>query len=148
MINAAAFAFDDSLGIIKAQLATLESHDKPEFKVAPNGSFEFPRDFQYGRMASFKASSEYIGNLFKSTWPTQSHRYQMLTNSRLRRQLRERDDLIKERIAKSLKGLESGDQIQRSAVDLILQRELAVAKKEGRAPDFYSRRIIDEVGCT
>jgi hypothetical protein len=145
MINGATFAFDESRTSMKSQLLHLSAMNDSAFLACPDGSVDFPRPEQLPELVTFSALGEYVGTQFKSLNPRLAHRINLLTNSKLRGHFALRNRVIKEEIAKSLERLESGDEIQFSAVDHVLQREMSVAKKEGRSPDFYSNRVQDEV---
>lgn len=56
-----------------------------------------------------------------------------------------KEELFFKEVAKGAERLISGDQVKRSALDDVLHRELAIAKKEGRDPVYHSRAIYDEV---
>ncbi|PPJ57083.1 hypothetical protein CBER1_00480 [Cercospora berteroae] len=68
----------------------------------------------------------------------------------LRRAIRARDKLVNARIEQAWKlhenGPESGDEARvKCALDLIVERETTLAKKDGREPDHHSRVLFDEL---
>ncbi|ORY68347.1 cytochrome P450 [Pseudomassariella vexata] len=145
IINAATFAFDDSLCTVKHQLDYLATTDSRQLPVNPDGSVDFPQLPELDDIAVVHALCDHIGNQFKSLKPKLSHKFKLLTDSSFRRNLARKDELITQEINKSLQRFESGDNTMFSAMDHMLQREREAAKKAGRKPDFHSRRIYDEL---
>lgn len=147
MINAAAFAFNDSLSGTRHQLDYLSSLVDFTPSVAPDGSIEFPQLPTLPDLAAFITIFKASGVTATSPLPMLTHRYQIATNSELRRAMAHRDRVLHREIQKSLRKMEerNDDGMGSSAVENILRREEAVAAKEGRQPDFHSGRIRDEV---
>lgn len=147
MINAAAFGFEDDLSVTRGAINHLTSSP---VKVKDNAKASEPVDFAHpdvpAEISSLRDTVHFLGTQIVSPLPRYTYWYRILTNSKIRHQLAAKDELIKAQLTKSLKRLESGDETLISATDYMIQREYSVAKKEGRAPDFYSRRTIDEVG--
>jgi hypothetical protein len=146
MIHAAAFAFGDDMSLIKSQLANLVVKDGLKLSVDSNGSILFPRPPVVPEIAALQAVVNYLGDQVKAPIPKLSYWYRYLTDSSYRSNIAIKDQVIKAQINKSLQRHNSGDNTQESATDYLIQRENSVAKKEGRDPDFFSRRTIDEVG--
>jgi hypothetical protein len=143
IINGVAFAFDDDLSTVKQKLENtqlLQSHQLHR----ENGRVVFPTPPEIPDISSFKAMVDHLSEQFQSLKPTWAHQYQLLTDSIFRRNVSRKEDRICKEINKSLARLKNGDTAQYSATDHVLQREKAVAEKEGRRTDFFSRRIIDE----
>jgi hypothetical protein len=148
MINAAAFGFEDDLSITKQAIQHLI--DAPvKIKDDDTKTADKPADFIRPdippKIACLRDSVEFLGSQIMSPLPLYTYWWRILTDSKVRRQLAAKDEIIKSQLTKSLKRLESGDDTQISATDYMIQREFSVANKEKRAPDFYSRRTIDEV---
>jgi hypothetical protein len=150
MVNAAAFAFDDNMGIIKRNLSSFGSINNA---LTPDESetdqpVEFSRVPVTPEISAMQGVVRFLGTQSVSPWPFLTYWYNMLTNTNLRSQFRMKDDVIKKQLAISGKRLEAGDKAQFSATDYLVQREYSVARKENRTPNLYSRRTIDEVSRT
>lgn len=147
MIMAVAFAFDDNLSTIKVQLDHLISHvDSENFPIIDaNGVACFPVSTVPPEIEACQILAEHVGVLFNSLMPRLEDRWKMLTNLRLRRAVKKKNQVISREIDKSLARLERGEASMISAVDHLLEREKAASIKEGRAPEFHARRIYDEV---
>jgi hypothetical protein len=146
IINAAAFYFDESLDITKRKLQHLASVGGGlKLQEHPNGAVEFPPVDLDSNILALQAVSHYLGEQMLAALPKYSHMYRMATDRTLRGHMARKDKLIIDQIQKSIERLNSGNDIQFAAVDHVVQREVNVAKKENRAPDFFSKRTIDEV---
>lgn len=145
MVNAAAFAFGDELSITKQTLAHITAGGPPR-DGGPDDPVEFSRPARTPEIVALQDSADFLGSQVVSPMPRLTTRYKLLTDWKLRRQLAAKDEVIRAQLRKSLERLEAGDQTQFSATDYLIQREYSVARKEKRAPDFFSRRTIDEVG--
>jgi hypothetical protein len=150
MVNAAAFAFDDDMGIIKRNLSSFGSINST---LTPDASgteqpIEFSRVPVAPEILAMQGVVRFLGTQSVSPWPFLTYWYNMLTNANLRSQFRVKDDVIKKQLEISGKRLEGGDGAQFSATDYLVQREYSVARKENRTPNLYSRRTMDEVSRT
>ena len=145
MINSAAFAFGEDLSIIRRQLDHFISEDDVSFHEAPNGSVQFPRLPFVPDIVALLTVADFLGSQIMSPLPTATYYYRMLTDAKLRRAMLAKDEVIKSQIKNSFERLKAGDESQHSATDFLIHREYSVARKERREPDFFSRRIIDEV---
>lgn len=146
MINAAAFAFEDDLSITKQKWHYLVS--KQQEAITDDSTEEMvnfinpqiPED-----IGVLQNVADFLGGQSTSPFPQITYWYRILTDSVLRRNMNLKDKIIKAQIKECSKRLEEGDGTQLSATDFMIQRESSVARKENRAPDIYSRRIVDEV---
>jgi hypothetical protein len=145
IINAAAFAFDDSMGTIKRQLDYLKTSKTPQCVQSAEESVEFARLPDTPDIAAIQTLSDHLGTQFESMKPRFDHRIKMLTSPKLRRSFAQKDEMIRREVVKSLERIESGDETMSSALDHLLQRERSAALKAGRKPEFHSKRIYDEV---
>ncbi|KAK7954808.1 hypothetical protein PG988_015502, partial [Apiospora saccharicola] len=173
MINAATFAQDDDMSTTKMQLdfllgagdssasastSTSTSTWTPEItSVDARGAVSFPRLPEPPDIEACRVLSEHVGVLFNSLAPRLEDRWRLLTSPRLRACVRRKDAMIRREIERSLEriagaggggGGGDGDGAtmgSRSALDHLLQREQAAATKEGRKPEFHSRKIYDEL---
>lgn len=148
MVNAAAFAFGDELSVTKQNLNQISSSGPRTDDGGIDDPVEFPRPSLPPDIAALQASSDFLGSQVVSPLPRWTTWYRIYTDSKLRRDLAAKDEVIKSQLKKSLARLEGGDKTQFSATDYMIQREYSVARKEKREPDFYSRRTIDEVGTS
>ena len=147
IVGAAAFGFEDDMAIVKRQIEYFRENGV-KTEENPNGSVDFPRLPLVGDVATLKAVAGYMGFQIMSPFPRITHMYCMSTNSKLRRDIARKDDIIKRQITDSINRFKNGDDTLRSATDYLIQREYSVATKEGRDPDIFSRRTIDEVKST
>jgi hypothetical protein len=145
MINAAAFAFGDDLAIIRRQLNYLVSSGDGSFREATNGCVEFTRLPFVSDIAAMVTVADFLGSQIVSPLPTATYYYKMLTDAKLRHAMAAKDEVIKSQIKNSFERLKADDKTLHSATDFLIQREYAVARKENREPEFFSRRNIDEV---
>ncbi|KAH8673414.1 cytochrome P450 [Xylariales sp. PMI_506] len=145
IVQAAAFTFGDELALIKPQFDLLSSQGAGDFKVNDNGSVEFPRPTPSPEIVTVKSVISFLGDQVNSPFPKLTLLYRTLTSAKLRRDLAEKNVLIRKFIKRSLDKLQDGDETMLSATDYILQRERSVAKKEGRQPDYFSARAVDEL---
>jgi hypothetical protein len=146
MINAAAFGFDDRLYLLRHQINHLRALD-PATRAVDHGDLvvEFPRPPAVDDIATFQIVIQYLGQQLNEPLPSLVHMYNMATDSGLRSAIRRKDQIVVAQIHKSAHKLAKGDSTQVSAVDYVVQREISVAKKEGRNVNFTSKRMIDEV---
>ncbi|KEY73956.1 hypothetical protein S7711_09452 [Stachybotrys chartarum IBT 7711] len=147
MINAAAYALDNDMSATKNQhmyLASLQDL-KIHVRSASQGGLEFPRAPQLDSIAPFEVVSRYTGTQFHAVLPRWKYRWERFTGHRITGDILKKDQIIAAEITKALKRLQAREGNQRAAVDLILLRERTVAEKERRQPDYYSKRITDEL---
>lgn len=147
IINAAAFAFDDSMSTIKHQLDHLESAEALQATVTPSsdGSVEFSRSPDTDNTVMNTILSDHLGTQFRASHPRLNHRVRMLLNPALRRAFAQKNEMVSREVEKSLGRINSGNTDALSALDHLLLREMGAAKKAGRTPEFHSTRIYDEV---
>lgn len=147
IMQATGYGLDDSMSIIKRQLDYLANLKESRPPLDDDGSVQFPRPPPVSAMIASYMIGQHVGRLFKSLFPRALHRFKVLTSASLRKTIAMKDALICSEINKALVRLHSskGDEIQ-SAMDSVLQREMDLAGKEMRKPNFHSRAIYDEVG--
>lgn len=153
MVSAAAFTLEPADSLIRkwnthlqqiqlAASATGES--SAAFSVNRDGIAEFSRGARVPYYDSLDRLSKHQGDQARAVFPNLEHWYKMATDTTLRRAYQTVKTYETEQIEKSLARMQHSG-AQQSAVDHLLFREGQVAEKEGRKPEFYSKRIYDEV---
>ncbi|KAI9150088.1 Cytochrome P450 monooxygenase TRI13 [Paramyrothecium foliicola] len=146
MINAVAFDFGTDLSITKQKMDYLNSQPEDAYcKDAGNGSIGFTRPEPPKDIVILQTAAEFLGSQTISPFPDITYWYTRLMKPSILRDVDVKDEIIKKHIKMSFDRLEAGDKTQSSALDHIIQRETTVARKENRAPNIYSRRIVDEL---
>ena len=111
-------------------------------------SQEEPVDFLHARrpigFQAITTLTESLEACTKSPVPRLAH-WILRQMPYMRKARADKEKLFTDMIRQSIKRIESGEQVRGSALDDILMRETAIAKKEGRPPIYYSRTIYDEV---
>ncbi|KAH0840575.1 cytochrome P450 monooxygenase [Fonsecaea pedrosoi] len=123
------------------QLLGAERFDLPQALTDP---ISFP---QFHRPATFEAIATLTESLevsVKAPFPRFAH-WILRQLPYMRKARADKEKLFSDMIDESLNRLSSGHQAKRSALDDILQRETAAAKKDGRPPRYHSRTIYDEL---
>jgi hypothetical protein len=144
IINAVAFGLEDDQSMIKHQLDSLLSNTfRPTLNT--DGTLAFPAPPVLPAIAAIEAVGHYLGQQLVSPFAGLVHRFQMLTNRTLVRNIARKDKFLRDEIDKAIVRLRKGEGGTRSAMDHILQREMNAADKAGREPVFHSPRIHDEV---
>jgi hypothetical protein len=144
IVNAAAFAFDSDMSVIAGRLEGCRGDSGQPFADA-NGGVDFARASYPKLLQPLRNVAHYVGDVVQSPFPRLAHHFRILLDRKLRSDFANRDKTICGQIQQSLDRLQAGDEVQRSACDFMVQREMRIAKKEGRAPDFFSERIMHEV---
>lgn len=143
-IFAATFGLDAKDSTTNAQRQLLLSN--PDIKV-PSSSAEpvaFPAASRPPAFQAVLTLTESLETTVKSPLPRLHHTL-LRQMPYMRRARADKEAFITTEIEKRIARFDSGDTTKRSALDDVLQRELAAAKKEGRAPDLKSRAIYDEL---
>jgi hypothetical protein len=145
VIFATTFGLDMQNGNTVAQLKQLSS-SAVSAPQSPDEPIEFPH---YGRPAAFEAISvlaESLETSIKAPFPRFAH-WVLRQLPYMRKARADKEKLFMDMVNESIERVTSGKQAKRSALDDILLREAAAAKKEGRSPVYHSRTIYDEVCC-
>ncbi|KAI0190171.1 cytochrome P450 [Xylaria flabelliformis] len=148
IILAVAFDLDDEMSTVLRQISHLKRLGAKDLDIPmdADGSLDFPRVSPSVAIDACHAVGEYAGSLFKSLFPKALHRFKVMSNSRLRRHIRLKDEFIRSEIDKSIARLHGGRELKaNSATDCVLRREVAIATSENRSPNFHSRWIYDEL---
>lgn len=148
-------AFGTDIGTNKSQnelLAPLQSIPLPTDRDSPA---EFPKATVNPAFNSIITLTNSVEIPVSSPFPRQYYSFALKTFPRLRAALRHKDQLIKERlhgawVRFSSQPTEEGSQGDgresvRCAMDLFVKREVAMARKEGRPPQYDTPVIRDEL---
>lgn len=143
-IFAATFGLNYKTNAMETQKRFLLS--TPDIKIpdSVNEVVEFPVTDRPPVIDAIVTLSESVEVPMKSSIPRLHHAL-LRQLPYMRKAREEKEDLITAEIEQRISRLESGDMINRTALDDILQRELKAAKKEGRTPNLKSRAIYDEL---
>lgn len=157
-----AVAFGTEIGTTKSQtdlLAPLNSMPLPSHRDSP---VEFPHAEVNPQFESIITLTNSVEIPISSPFPRQYYSFALKTWPRLRTARKQKDQLIKERLDASWAqfsrpaapekgggsqpgaGAGAGDGV-RCAMDLFVQREVAMARKEGRRPQYDTPVIRDEL---
>ena len=123
------------------QLSTTKSLNPP---LPPNELMPFP---QFRRPAAFDAIATLTDSLetaTKSPLPRLAH-WTIRQMPYMRKARADKEKLFTDMVNESVRRQTSEKQAKASALDDILLRETAAAKKEARATDYHNRAIYDEV---
>jgi hypothetical protein len=143
VIFATTFGLDVKNSNSQAQLQYIRS---VEVKVPP--SLEDPLEFPHSKTpATFEAITTLTDSLetcIKAPFPRFAH-WVLRQMPYMRKARADKEKLFTDMITESVARVTLGQQAKRSALDDVLLRETAAAKKEGRPPIYSSRVIYDEV---
>ncbi len=143
VIFAATFSLEVKKGNTVAQLQQLQAA-QVSLPKSPDELVEFP---QFIRPDSFEAISVLVGSLaitIKAPFPIFAH-WALRQMPYMRKARADKEKLFKDMINESIEKVTTDKHVKRSALDDIILRETAAAKKDGRAPVYHSRTIYDEV---
>jgi len=145
IIMAATFDFPQSDTSLSKQIAHIEMHQRADSSVTPE-PFQFSRVELEPELEAWVYLTQSFDVPFKSRFPYLSH-WLYLQRPRSRKALQLRQIVTERNIEQSIKRLEKqgNEKKLRCAVDKILLREQAHAKKHGLQPSFYKPAIYDEV---
>lgn len=145
-ITGAAFGLNEDMSTVKQQLLYMKSLG-PDLELAPgeHSVTAFPKLSPLPHVKALHRISDHQGDLSKAASPFLAHYFSMLSDSGLRRDFSALREFLTKEIRKSIARLDEDDKNLTSALDHLVAQEKQIAVKEGREPDFYSRRIFDEV---
>ncbi|EXJ69984.1 uncharacterized protein A1O5_07057 [Cladophialophora psammophila CBS 110553] len=144
VIFAAAFGLEIQDSNTFAQLQQLSSAKNLDRPQSLSDPMPFP---QFHRPATFEAIATLTESLevsIKAPFPRFAH-WVLRQLPYMRKARAAKEKLFSDMVEESLSKLSSGTKVKRSALDDILQRETAAAKKENRSPVYHSRAIYDEL---
>ncbi|KIX99549.1 uncharacterized protein Z520_05125 [Fonsecaea multimorphosa CBS 102226] len=123
------------------QLSAAKSLDPPQSLTDPISFPAFHRPADFEAIATLTESLEVS---VKAPFPRFAH-WVIRQFPYMRKARAYKEKLFSDMVVESLRKQSSGNQVKRSALDDILQRETAAAKKEDRQPEYHSRAIYDEL---
>lgn len=145
-IWAATFPFDTKNSYISAQLKLLQSMKRLDGTAATdkNEEVEFPTVPQPPVFKAILDLTESMETTMKSPFPVLAHWF-LRQKSYMRKAMKLKDDYFDGELSRAEKRFIDGDNEVRCAMEHIMKRELAAAKKEGRKPMYNTPEIRDEV---
>lgn len=145
-IWSAAFPFDTKNSYISAQLKLLRSmkHLDGASAADKNEAVEFPTVPQPPAFKAILELTKSMETATKSPFPVIAHWF-LRQKSYMKKAKKAKDDYIGGELAKAERRFTESDNEVRCAMDHIMKRELAAAKKEGRKPIYNTPEIYDEV---
>ncbi|KAK1758058.1 cytochrome P450 [Echria macrotheca] len=147
IIMAATFDFPQSHTSLAKQVAHIQKHRPADGSIDPQGEpFLFSHADLDPELEAWVYLTQSFSVPFQSPFPYLSH-WLYLQTPRSRRALQLRRAVTERNIEQSIKRLEdpSCKKKLRCAVDQILLREQAYAKKHGIQPNFFKGEIFDEL---
>ncbi|KAI1420864.1 cytochrome P450 monooxygenase [Xylaria sp. FL1777] len=147
-----AFSFGEEFeqSSIKPALSAVRSMNEDSIKLIKSKGrdeiVEFPRGQQGPILRVIRELTEMVGEFQGNPAPTLMWAY-VTRKPKVRRNIRIKDECIKTELKKSVKRIERTSEggVVKSAADQMIVREKILAEREGRAPDFLSRVMIDEI---
>lgn len=144
VIFCATFGLDIKDSNTTAELQQLSSTKDLPLPASRDTAVTFPAYHRPAAFESIMTLTESIEVSIKAPFPKFAH-WMLRQMPYMRKARADKERLIHDEIEKGVKRFQSGDRKKRSAMDDILHRELAAAKKEGRQPVYHSRMMYDEV---
>lgn len=149
-----AFAFGEGFGhsaTRPALEAVREMDPETVESVRRQGGRDEPVDFPRGRVdEALQATldlTETVGEVQGNPWPSLT--WALVTRKpKVKKAVRIKEEYIMKELRAGVERLEkSSGRVIKSAVDQMILREKSLAGKDGRAPDYFSRVMVDEVSC-
>ena len=145
MVNGAAFAIEDAMSATRHQLKFTTTLTDLDVKEREDGSVNIPRALDQPTLAAFHRLTEYQGEQARSINAPIQHKLRMLTDPSLRNAFKVVREVFTDEIKKALARMDGKDDIaMMSALDQMLLRETQHAEKNGKKPEYFHGRIIDE----
>ncbi|GAW19653.1 hypothetical protein ANO14919_091420 [Xylariales sp. No.14919] len=152
VLNAlAAFAFGEEFehSVPEAALSAVQDmsgEDLAQIKrKGPDDFVEFPKGDEGAVFRAIRELTEIIGKVQGNPAPALT--WAIVTRiPRISRAIKVKEDCIQKELRKSVRRLEeTSGEVVKSAVDQMIVRESISAEKDGRAPEFYSGVMSDEI---
>ncbi|KAF2962924.1 hypothetical protein GQX73_g10651 [Xylaria multiplex] len=106
---------------------------------------DFPKGQEGPVFRAIRELTETVGKVQGNPAPGLTWAY-VTRKPRVRKAIRIKEDCIEKELKNGVRRLEeTSGRVIKSAVDQMIVRERALAKKDGRAPNFFSRVMIDEI---
>src|SRR5256714_6951297 len=143
-----AAAFGSEIGTTKSQIDALSPLESISLPIDDDSPVNFPTAPTPPAFNSIITLTQSVEIALSSLFPRQHHWFALNCFPRLRSAMKEKNKLIKERLDEAwwkFSQHHDREDYIRSATDLIVQREVAMAKKEGRQPQYDTPVIRDEL---
>lgn len=140
--------FGSDMKVSESQIKLLSPLGHVEQPADPEAEIVFPRAPEPESFHAILAVCDSCEIPTKSLFPRLSHRWSMKLLPSLRNAAALKDKLIKEalqRASRKFSVAADDDDAVKCALDLIVQREAQMAKREGRAPEWDTAAIRDEL---
>ncbi|KAI3329672.1 cytochrome P450 monooxygenase [Ustulina deusta] len=122
----------------KETLAEIEGKGK-------NDVVDFPKGEEDEVLRSIRELTETVGDVQGNPSPTLTW-FITTKKPRVRRAIRIKEQCVAEELKNGVRRLEeTSGRVIKSAVDQMIVREKSLAEKDGRAPDHFSRVMVDEI---
>ncbi|CAN8096988.1 unnamed protein product [Discula destructiva] len=144
MVTAAGFTLAPEDSIIRKLHEHLEQLPSAGVSMEPDGTAKFPRGYENPYYDALDRLGVHQGDQTRTPLPAVDHAFRMATDATLRSAYQVVHKYETEQIDSSLKRFQDG-RPELSALDHVLRKEAQIAEKEGRKPEYYARRIYDEM---
>ncbi|GAB1743990.1 hypothetical protein NU219Hw_g1030t1 [Hortaea werneckii] len=142
-----AATFGSEVGTTKKQVAVLSETSEVKLAHDKDTSVRFPTARDPEAFTALMTISDTIEIALHSPVPRWHHWLVLQLTPSLRTALKSRDALLTERLTASYEQFREGEKegSLKSAMDLVVQRETIMARKEGREPQYDTMAIRDEL---
>jgi cytochrome P450 len=140
--------FGSQMNVSDSQTKLVSGLEHIERPADPEAEIIFPHAPNPEGFEATMAISDSCEIPLKALFPRLQHRLAMKLFPRLRKAVARKDQLIKEGLQRAWKKFSvaaDDDDAVKCALDLVVQREAQMAKKEGRAPEWDTAVIRDEL---
>lgn len=148
IILAVSFGFDDTRSITRRHVQSLSTKAMPQIADDAKEPVEFARPSLSPDINALVTVNQSLHVGITSPIPRLHH--WVLKKTKWRRAFQRKEEILTEEIDKAAKRLadsDDGDLHSKSAMDHMILREMAAARKAGRKPVFNTPSMRDEVGC-
>ncbi|TWU71301.1 hypothetical protein ED733_002374 [Metarhizium rileyi] len=146
IILAVSFGLEDTHSIIRRQMKSLSAKAKRRIPAEPSSPVEFSRPLLPPNIEALITVSKSLHVSLTSPMPGLHH--WILKKTKWKKQFQRKEEIITLEISKAVQRLASGDgsdSNSRSAMDLMILREMSAARKAGREPVFNMPSMRDEL---
>jgi cytochrome P450 len=140
--------FGSQMNISDAQTTLLSALEHIEQPIDAESEIVFPRTPEPESFSAILTICDSCEIPMKSLLPRLQHRWSLRLIPRFRKAVAHKDQLIKEGLQRAWQKFSvaaDDDDAVKCALDLVVQREAQMAKKEGRAPEWDTADIRDEL---
>ena len=140
--------FGSQMNVSDAQTTLLSGLDRIDQPVDTESEIVFPRASEPESFKAIMTICDSVAIPIKSLFPRFEHKWSMRLIPRFRKAVAHKDQLIKEGLQSAWEKFSvaaDDDDAVKCALDLIVQREAQMAKKESRSPEWDTADIRDEL---